>query len=313
MNKFISGFLFLLLAISCAKNKNPNVLRPEVSHAKWDELLNVHVDTNGMVDYQSFKADEGALDNYLKLIASNHPNENWNKNARKAYWINAYNAFTIKLVLDHYPVESIRDIKKGIPFVNSVWDLGDGTIIYDELNFSHTYIDTGTYIIKYFITNQYNCSDSVIENLVINPVCYTYIPSSFTPNDDGINDYFYPSVIGGNNYNMIIYDRWGGIIYQGENGEWNGENMPTGIYSYSIEVVDYKNKIEKGKMYKAILIRSSKNFKRKNGFTIKFKKNAIILLNERGSPLASRIKGPLYKEFRSQYFSKILILSNFSL
>jgi len=123
MNKFISGFLFLLLAISCAKNKNPNVLRPEVSHAKWDELLNVHVDTNGMVDYQSFKADEGALDDYLELIASNHPNENWNKNARKAYWINAYNAFTIKLVLDHYPVESIRDIKRGIPFINSVWDI----------------------------------------------------------------------------------------------------------------------------------------------------------------------------------------------
>ena len=74
-----------------------------------------------------------------------------------------------------------------------------------------------------------------------------------------------------------------------------------------------KNKVEKKKMYKAILIRSSKNFIRKNGFSLKFKKNAIILLNDRGSPLASRIKGPLYKEFRSQYYSKVLILSNFSL
>ena len=40
-----------------------------------------------------------------------------------AYWINAYNAFTVELVLDHYPVESIKDIKRGIPFVNSVWDI----------------------------------------------------------------------------------------------------------------------------------------------------------------------------------------------
>jgi len=131
-------------------------------------------------------------------------------------------------------------------FVNSVWDLGDGTIIYDELNFSHTYIDTGTYIIKYFITNQYHCSDSVIENLVINPVCYTYIPSSFTPNDDGINDYFYPSVIGGNNYNMIIYDRWGGVIYNEDNGKWDGilknNLINSGVYSYSITVLDFKNK-----------------------------------------------------------------------
>jgi gliding motility-associated-like protein len=131
-------------------------------------------------------------------------------------------------------------------FVNSVWDLGDGTIIYDELNFLHTYIDTGTYIIKYFITNQYNCSDSVIENLVINPVCYTYIPSSFTPNDDGDNDYFYPSVIGCNNYNMKIYDRWGGIIYDRDNGKWDGilnnNLVNSGVYSYSITVLDFNDK-----------------------------------------------------------------------
>ena len=40
-----------------------------------------------------------------------------------AYWINAYNAFTLQMVLDHYPVESIKDIKNGIPFINTVWDI----------------------------------------------------------------------------------------------------------------------------------------------------------------------------------------------
>ena len=77
-------------------------------------------------------------------------------------------------------------------------------------------------------------------------MCYTYIPSSFTPNDDGINDYFYPSVIGGNNYNMIIYDRWGGVIYNEDNGKWDGilknNLINSGVYSYSITVLDFKNK-----------------------------------------------------------------------
>ena len=142
--------------------------------------------------------------------------------------------------------------------LTSVWDLGDGTIIYDELSFWHTYSDTGTYIIKYYITNQYNCTDSVIENLVINPVFNTYIPTAFTPNDDDDNDYFYPSITGGNNYNMKIYNRWGSIIYNEDNGKWDGTQngqignswnyipygqiVSNGLYTYSILVYDFKNK-----------------------------------------------------------------------
>ena len=52
---------------------------------------------------------------------------------------------------------------------NSVWDLGDGNIIYDEINFWHYYESAGEYVVKYYITNEYNCTDSVIENLIINP------------------------------------------------------------------------------------------------------------------------------------------------
>ena len=49
--------------------------------------------------------------------------------------------------------------------VASICDLGDGNIIYDELSFYHNYLDTGTYIIKYYVTNQYNCTDSLISEL----------------------------------------------------------------------------------------------------------------------------------------------------
>ena len=128
----------------------------------------------------------------------------------------------------------------------SEWNLGDGTIIYDELSFWYTYADTGEYTIKYYITNLLGCTDSVINQLNINPIYSTIIPSTFTPNDDGYNDFFFPVVIGFNSFNMKIYDRWGGIIYNEDNGKWDGtsnyNNILNGIYSYSIKVLDFKNK-----------------------------------------------------------------------
>lgn len=95
-----------------------------ISHATWDTLLQKHVDADGWVDYAGFLDDRAQFDQYTKLLSDNHPNErNWSRDERMAYWINAYNAFTVQLILDHYPVKSIKDIKKGIVFVNTVWDI----------------------------------------------------------------------------------------------------------------------------------------------------------------------------------------------
>lgn len=71
-----------------------------------------------------------------------------------------------------------------------------------------------------------------------------------------------------------------------------------------------KNKVEKGKMFKCVVTRSKKNLIRLNGNSISFGKNCGILLNEKNLPIASRIKGPVYKEFRVKHLTKVLILSN---
>ncbi len=95
-----------------------------VTHEMWDSLLQQHVSEDGKVNYQGFKRDSVRLNEYLNLLSKNHPSEqNWSREEQLAYWINAYNAFTVKLVVDNYPVQSIKDIKKGIAFVNSVWDI----------------------------------------------------------------------------------------------------------------------------------------------------------------------------------------------
>ena len=94
-----------------------------VQHGEWDVLVKKHVSKNGMVDYQGFLKDKKQLQVYLDKLSANKPTSKWSKNEKMAFWINAYNAFTVKLILDHYPINSIKDIKKGIPFVNSVWDI----------------------------------------------------------------------------------------------------------------------------------------------------------------------------------------------
>lgn len=114
----------LATAFACG-HRLPQVspVMPPPSHALWDGLLKEHRRADGMVDYQGFIRDSAQLNAYLGLLSAAHPQKSWGKDEQMAYWINAYNAFTVKLIVDHYPVESIKDIKRGIPFVNTVWDI----------------------------------------------------------------------------------------------------------------------------------------------------------------------------------------------
>ncbi|MCB0292039.1 MAG: DUF547 domain-containing protein [Calditrichaeota bacterium] len=47
----------------------------------------------------------------------------WGRRSRSSLWINAYNVFTIELILQHYPLQSIKDIAGSVPMINSPWDL----------------------------------------------------------------------------------------------------------------------------------------------------------------------------------------------
>lgn len=112
-----------------------------VSHAIWDSLVSKHVTETGQVNYKGFIQDSVKLNEYLAILGSSHPSEkNWTRDERLAYWLNAYNAFTVQIVARHYPQKSIKDIKNGIPFVNTVWDIKFIKIeneVYDLNNIEH--------------------------------------------------------------------------------------------------------------------------------------------------------------------------------
>lgn len=123
---FIFACLTLIFSFSCNGVNAPVSNTDPISHQIWDKLLKKHVDERGLVDYKGFKNDQPELRNYLELLANSAPNkETWTREEQLAYWINAYNAFTIELILNNYPVESIKDIASGplITFVNSPWDI----------------------------------------------------------------------------------------------------------------------------------------------------------------------------------------------
>ncbi len=126
--KYSISFLLLLLSSTflfnaCAVKKYNSNSQP-ITHELWNTLLQQNVTDEGNVNYKGFIKDSVKFNQYLELLSSNHPNDkNWSADERLAYWINAYNAYTVKLITDHYPVESIKDIKKGIPFVSDVWEI----------------------------------------------------------------------------------------------------------------------------------------------------------------------------------------------
>lgn len=94
--------------------------KSEPDHAIWDNLLRNFVSSSGQVNYGGLKNSPGPLNDYLQELESYPPQGDWSRNQIMAYWINAYNAYTIKLIVDNYPVKSIKDIYGGDPW-NQKW------------------------------------------------------------------------------------------------------------------------------------------------------------------------------------------------
>ena len=81
------------------------------------------------------------------------------------------------------------------------------------------------------------------------------------------------------------------------------------IIVVSIKDAIPRAKVKKGDVYKAVIVRTSKDFQRADGTSIKFDKNAAVLLDKQEEPIATRIFGPVTRELRSKKFMKIISLA----
>jgi gliding motility-associated-like protein len=106
---------------------------------------------------------------------------------------------------------------------------------------THIYPEAGFYSIKLEATNGF-CKDDTVRNIEIIPVGNIYVPNAFTPNNDGVNDVFKPSIINieEDSYQFSVFNRWGNLIFettdtnQGWSGNFKGTASQEGIYVYVI-------------------------------------------------------------------------------
>lgn len=127
-----------------------------------------------------------------------------------------------------------------------LWDLGDGASSILQ-NPAHAYADSGTYNVILYIENMYGCVDTANNAVRINPVYALWIPNAFTPNGDQLNDYFTVKGYGIKELQLLIFNRWGELIFESNNTDpqWNGtyknEEVKQDVYVYKLEVRDIFN------------------------------------------------------------------------
>ena len=122
--------------------------------------------------------------------------------------------------------------------VNAVqwhWNFGDfssGLDNYSDIqNPQHQYNTTSLFDVWLYVISEHGCKDSTSLQIIIRGDYYIYVPNAFTPNGDGLNDFFIPKglEINNNGFIMYIYDRWGQLVFKTDdiNNPWNGKIMDT--------------------------------------------------------------------------------------
>jgi gliding motility-associated-like protein len=128
-----------------------------------------------------------------------------------------------------------------------LWDFGDGQTSTLE-NPHHLYASTGIYTVKLIVYNNGMCIDSIIKTVEVQPEFTFYVPNTFTPNGDHINDVFNGKGMEIIEFEMLIFDRWGNEIFKsndlhtGWDGRANGgaEIAQEDVYVYKISLKDFK-------------------------------------------------------------------------
>ncbi len=91
-----------------------------IDYTQWEQVLNTFVSDDGFVNYESLKQQRGGLDSFINTQIKAADISQLGNDEQMAFWINAYNALTLQLIIDHYPLRfgGIRTINWGRP-----WDI----------------------------------------------------------------------------------------------------------------------------------------------------------------------------------------------
>ena len=127
---------------------------------------------------------------------------------------------------------------------SQTWNFGDDSGTSGSLNPSHTFpSDMGFYNVNLVVANSHGCLDSITQVVMVDNQVIYYIPNTFTPDGDNFNETFKPIFTDGfdeYNYNLIIFNRWGEVVFESNNakigwdGTYGGKICPSGTYIWQI-------------------------------------------------------------------------------
>lgn len=104
-----------------------------VTHAAFDKILRNCVSATGKVQYKILASDPTALDQYCQYLSDNPPTDQWTRSEKMAYWINAYNAYTLRLIASNYPIKSIMALDNGATWKVARITLGGKKYSLDQI------------------------------------------------------------------------------------------------------------------------------------------------------------------------------------
>jgi len=142
-------------------------------------------------------------------------------------------------------------------FESYQWDFGDNSPYSNDFEPTHDFPGPGEYFVTLSVEDQYGCINESTLIVYIYPSLYIYSPSVFTPNNDDHNNVFRVSVVGSEEFELIIYDRWGKEVfrtrdeYEGWDGNYkNGKPAEQAVYTYKVIVYNgnTSQKIKSGKV-----------------------------------------------------------------
>ncbi len=129
-----------------------------------------------------------------------------------------------------------------------LWNFGNGSSSIVQSPPAQSYPIAqrqSTYTARLVATNAHNCSDTAYKNITVLVSCYVAVPSAFTPNGDGLNDYLYPlNAFKAGNLLFRVYNRYGQVIFETSDltkkwdGRVNGMLQGSGTYIWTLEYVD---------------------------------------------------------------------------
>lgn len=152
--------------------------------------------------------------------------------------------FDYNYIINSYDVELINKSSNANFYL---WDFNDGNSTTVE-NPKHTFENPQKIRICLSAKNTLGCGDTICKDILIKPDWTFYLPNTFTPNDDGVNDTFLPKATNIQSFEITIFNRWGENIFKSNDfnnvwdGTYKGEQVKDDVYVWQVKVVDLFSK-----------------------------------------------------------------------